>query len=155
MIKKVVSAIITLAVGIAVIIDGCIMLFKNSSSSNNLIKSSTSKSNSTRVVSSVNNSSSKKTLKDGTYTGKSTKTEWGDVQVVMTVSSGKITVINVVKHPTEGKSAQINANAIPIYKREALAAQNSQINQVSGATETYKGFTGSLQNAIIKAKNSK
>lgn len=152
MIKKIFSSIITLAVGVSVIIDGYIMLFKNNS--NNSTKSSISTSTSKNTTSSVDAISSKKTLKNGTYTGKSTRTEWGDVQILMTVSGGKITVINVIKHPTEGRSAQINENAIPIYKREALAVQSSQINQVSGATETFKGFTRSLQNAIIQAENS-
>lgn len=148
MIKKIISTIITLAVGISVIIDGYIMFFKNNS--NNLIKISTSSS----LSKSTTSLADANTLKDGTYTGKSIKTEWGDVQIIMTVSGGKITVINVIKHPTEGRSIQINANVIPIYKREALLAQSSQINQVSGATETYKGFTGSLQNAIIQAEDS-
>lgn len=86
-------------------------------------------------------------MKDGTYTGKSTSTEWGDVQVKITVASGKITQITVLKYPTGGKSDEINSRSLPTYKQEALAAQSANINQVSGATETYKGFTGSLQSA--------
>ena len=91
-------------------------------------------------------------MKDGTYTGKSTSTEWGDVQVKITVASGKITQITVLKHPTGGKSDEINSWSLPTYKQEALAAQSANINQVSGATEIYKGFTGSLQSAINQAE---
>lgn len=86
-------------------------------------------------------------MKDGTYTGKSTSTEWGDIQVKITVASGKIPQITVLKYPTGGKSDEINSRSLPTYKQEALAAQSANINQVSGATETYKGFTGSLQRA--------
>ncbi|MGX6466927.1 FMN-binding protein [Leuconostoc falkenbergense] len=154
MIKKITSAFMTIAVAFAVIIDGYIIFFKNNLNSDNLATSKQASSTSNSTRSSEANDSSKKALKDGTYTGKSTSTKWGDVQVVMIVSSGKITLINVVKHPTEGRSSQINENAIPIYKREVLAAQSSKINQVSGATETYKGFTGSLQDAITKAEDN-
>ena len=86
-------------------------------------------------------------MKDGTYTGKSTSTEWGDIKVKITVASGKIPQITVLKHPTGGKSDEINSRSLPTHKQEALAAQSANINQVSGATETYKGFTGSLQSA--------
>ncbi|MDN3537216.1 hypothetical protein QPX96_05745 [Limosilactobacillus fermentum] len=55
--------------------------------------------------------------------------------------------ITVLKHPTGGKSDEINSRSLPTYKQEALAAQSANINQVSGATETYKGSTGSLQSA--------
>ena len=48
-------------------------------------------------------------MADGTYTGASTQTEWGPVQVQITVSSGKITNVDVLSYPdTKKKSIQIN-----------------------------------------------
>jgi uncharacterized protein with FMN-binding domain len=91
-------------------------------------------------------------LKDGTYTGTVISTQRGDFQVNATVSVGKLTAINVTEYPQDPTSQSINAQAIPIYVKEALAAQSAQIQLVSGATETYHGFTGSLQNAINQAQ---
>jgi Uncharacterized protein conserved in bacteria len=64
-----------------------------------------------------------------------------------------LTKINVLSSPdSEQKSVEINQQALPTYKSEALKAQSSNIQQISGATETYKGFTGSLQSALNQAE---
>ena len=79
-------------------------------------------------------------------------TRRGDVQVRITVSGGKVTAVDAVQYPQDNPtSSSINAQVIPIYVKEALAAQSSSIQVVSGATETYDGFTGSLQDAIAQA----
>lgn len=68
---------------------------------------------------------------------------------------GKITAVNVLKYPSDNDhSQQINDQALPVYKKEAVEAQSADIQQVSGATVTYEGFTQSLQNAITQAKES-
>lgn len=138
MYKKFIALILSLAVAGAIIVDGYLLFFKKQTTN-------------TKVSTSA---SANSTMKDGTYTGAATSTAWGDVQVKMTVANGKITSITVLKHPTEGKSVQINAEALPIYKKEAIAAQSAKIQQVSGATETYKEFTGSLQSAITQAEEA-
>lgn len=148
MFNKFLITIVSISASVAVLIDGYLMFFKHDQSqeaaqSQATAASDTESESSTTTSSST--SSSNSTMKDGTYTGKSTSTEWGDVQVKITVASGKITQITVLKHPTGGKSDEINSRSLPTYKQEALAAQSANINQVSGATETYKGFTGSLQ----------
>ncbi|MBM7643716.1 FMN-binding protein [Streptococcus loxodontisalivarius] len=92
-------------------------------------------------------------LKDGSYTGAVTSTNRGDYQVQITVVSGQITAIDVLEYPNENsRSQQINGDALPIYTEEALASQSASISQISGATEAYKGFTGSLQDAINQAQ---
>lgn len=141
MFNKFLITIVSISASVAVLIDGYLMFFKHDQSqeaaqSQATAASDTESESSTTTSSST--SSSNSTMKDGTYTGKSTSTEWGDVQV-------KITQITVLKYPTGGKSDEINSRSLPTYKQEALAAQSANINQVSGATETYKGFTGSLQ----------
>lgn len=156
MFKKFLITIVSIAASVAVLIDGYLMFFKHDQSQETAQSQATAasdtESESSTTTSSSSTSSSNSTMKDGTYTGKSTSTEWGDVQVKITVVSGKITQITVLKHPTGGKSDEINSRSLPTYKQEALAAQSANINQVSGATETYKGFTGSLQSAINQAE---
>ena len=155
MFKKFLITIVSISASVAVLIDGYLMFFKHDQSQETAQSQATAASDTESECStttSSSTSSSNSTMKDGTYTGKSTSTEWGDVQVKITVASGKITQITVLKHPTGGKSDEINSRSLPTYKQEALAAQSANINQVSGATETYKGFTGSLQSAINQAE---
>jgi len=87
-----------------------------------------------------------------TYTGASASTRWGDVQVTITVSSGKITDVAVPVYPNgNGRDEEINAYALPVLTQETLAAQNANINTVSGATVTSDGYLQSLQSALDAA----
>ena len=90
--------------------------------------------------------------KDGTYTGAVTRTNKGDFQVSVVVQGGKIANVNVLLQPDEEFSQSINKTALPKYVEEAIDAQSSDIALVSGASETFKGFKGSLQDALNKAK---
>ena len=92
------------------------------------------------------------TYKDGTYTGAVTKTNVGNFQVRVAVQGGKIANVNVLLQPDEEFSQNINKTALPKYVEEAIEAQSSDIALVSGASETFKGFKGSLQDALNKAK---
>lgn len=88
----------------------------------------------------------------GTFTGDSVDTRWGPVQVQITVSSGKITAVQAVVYPTDNpRDVEINNQALPILADEAVKAQSSQIDTVSGATVTSDGYISSLQSAIDKA----
>jgi uncharacterized protein with FMN-binding domain len=79
-------------------------------------------------------------------------TRYGDVQVQITVSSGKITDVTVLQVPWNDRHDQmINSQAVPIYNDEAVQAQSANIDVVSGATVTWEGYTQSLQSAIDKA----
>ncbi|MFC5957889.1 FMN-binding protein [Streptomyces pratens] len=91
-------------------------------------------------------------LGDGAVTGDATQTEYGAVQVRLTVSGGKITKAEAVQSPKGGQSDQINANAVPKLNQAAVAAQSGQIDAVSGATYTSAGYKKSLQSALDKAK---
>ena len=90
--------------------------------------------------------------KDGTYTGAVTKTHVGNFQVSVVVQDGKIANINILTQPDEEFSRNINKAAVPKYVEEAISAQSSDIALVSGASETFEGFKGSLQDALNKAK---
>jgi len=92
-------------------------------------------------------------LKDGTYTGQSTDTRWGPVQVRITVSNGRITAADAIDYPmNNGRDQEINQYAIPQLVSETLQAQSAQIDMVSGATYTSQGYTTSLQSAIDQAR---
>lgn len=87
-----------------------------------------------------------------TYTGDTAATRWGDVQVAITVTNGKITAVKVPVHPHEnGRDREINAQALPILVQETLAAQSANIDAVSGATVTSNGYLQSLQSALDAA----
>jgi len=87
-----------------------------------------------------------------TYTGSVASTRWGDVQVSITVTNGKITDVAVPVYPSEnGRDQEINAYALPVLRQETLAAQNASIDTVSGATVTSDGYLQSLQSALDAA----
>lgn len=93
-------------------------------------------------------------LEDGVYTGQVVSTNRGDYQIQMTVSNGEMSNIDVITYPQDNpNSLAINENALPQYTNQALEKQSSQVDLVSGASEAFKGFTGSLQDAINQAKS--
>jgi uncharacterized protein with FMN-binding domain len=87
-----------------------------------------------------------------TVTGDTAQTQWGPVQVQITVAGGKITDITPVQYPNgNGRDQEINSYALPVLAQEALAAQSANIDHVSGATVTSDGYVQSLQSAIDQA----
>ncbi len=84
----------------------------------------------------------------GTFTGAAENTQYGEVQVQITVSDGKITNANG-SLPQGGDS--IAQNALPQLNQEVLTAQSANIQAVSGATYTSQGYIGSLQQAVNQA----
>ncbi|MEV6588779.1 FMN-binding protein [Streptomyces acidicola] len=86
-----------------------------------------------------------------TVQGEVVKTEYGPVQVRVTVSDGKITKAEAVQMPQGGRSTQVSANAIPKLNQEAVAAGSADIDAVSGATYTSAGYKKSLQSALDNA----
>ncbi|WP_034271437.1 FMN-binding protein [Actinospica robiniae] len=101
--------------------------------------------------SSKTSSSSKKTV-SGTFTGSEVDTRYGPVQVQAVLSDSKLTNVNVLEVPDNGSyEDQIVSIALPELKSEALSAQSSNIDIVSGATFTSEGYAQSLQAALDKA----
>lgn len=90
--------------------------------------------------------------KDGTYTGSTADAYYGNVQVQATVSGGKITDVKFLQYPdTHTTSVYINQQAMPYLQQEAIKAQSSHVNIISGATYTSQAFTQSLSNALSQA----
>ncbi|MFE7274647.1 FMN-binding protein [Streptomyces sp. NPDC057623] len=90
----------------------------------------------------------------GTFTGDAAQTQYGAVQVRLTVANGKITKAETVQAPKGGQSDQITGNAVPKLNQAAVAAGNADIDAVSGATYTSAGYKESLQSALDKAQAS-
>ena len=87
-----------------------------------------------------------------TVTGSPIDTRYGTVQVQLTVSGGKITAARALRAPDgNDRDWRINAYAVPILDQEAVAAQSSRIDGVTGATVTSEGYVASLQSAIDQA----
>lgn len=87
-----------------------------------------------------------------TYTGDTVQTQWGPVQVAITVSSGKITAATTVQVPNGNpRDDEINSYAVPVLNSEVVATQNANIDMVSGATVTSDGYIQSLQSALDQA----
>ena len=87
-----------------------------------------------------------------TYTGTNVSTQFGPVQVRITVANGAVTAANAISYPSgNGHSDQINAYAIPTLNKEAVTAGSAKITMVSGATYSSGGYIKSLQSAIDQA----
>ncbi|MEU9403976.1 FMN-binding protein [Streptomyces sp. NPDC048242] len=87
-------------------------------------------------------------------TGDVAQTQYGAVQVRLTVRNGKVTKAEAVQAPKGGTSDQKTALSVPKLNQEAVAAQSADIDSVSGATYTSTGYKKSLQSALDKMKAS-
>ena len=85
-------------------------------------------------------------------TGSVANTQWGPVQVQLTVAGGTISKVTLLQYPSgNGKDQEINDYALPILTKETVDAQSAQIDMVSGATVTSNGYLESLQSALDQA----
>ncbi|WP_329561363.1 FMN-binding protein [Kitasatospora sp. NBC_01266] len=87
----------------------------------------------------------------GQFTGSAVDTPYGTVQVQAVLSGGKLTDVTVLQQTDGRHSSQIDSYALPVLRSEALAAQNANIDVVSGATYTSDGYAQSLQAALDAA----
>lgn len=87
-----------------------------------------------------------------TADGDTVMTQWGAVQVQITVEGGKITAADVLQVPSGNhRDQEINSYAVPVLNSEVTHAQSADIDMVSGATVTSDGYIQSLQSAIDRA----
>jgi uncharacterized protein with FMN-binding domain len=82
-----------------------------------------------------------------TIDGPTVETRWGPVQVEAVVSTnGQICDVDAIQSPDDHRrSVQINQNALPILHTQVMSAQSADIDGVSGATVTTRGYQSSLQ----------
>jgi uncharacterized protein with FMN-binding domain len=86
----------------------------------------------------------------GTFTGPIVDVSYGNVQVQITVTNGKITDAQALIAPT-GKNDKYTRMALPQLKQQTLASQSTNIQGASGASYTTYGWRKSLQGAMVKA----
>lgn len=115
--------------------------------------SGSTSSGSSSSGSSSSPSSSTGAFKDGTFTGSTVATQYGDVQVQVTVSGGRITAVTPLHLTDEGeRSVMISEQAAPLLQQEVISAQSADVDTISGATFTSDGYLQSLQAALDQAK---
>jgi len=86
----------------------------------------------------------------GTFVGPSVFVNYGNVQVEITVSNGKITDAKALQSPN-GRSQRWSDMALPQLRQQTLSANGDQIQGASGASYTSYGWYKSLQGAMAKA----
>jgi uncharacterized protein with FMN-binding domain len=96
--------------------------------------------------------SSSATYKDGTYTGSVANAYYGNVQVRVIISGGKITDVKFLQYPnSHTTSVIINQQVMPYLKQETIQAQSANVQLITGATFTSQAFVQSLQAALRQA----
>lgn len=92
------------------------------------------------------------TTLNGTFTGADVPNRFGDVQVRVVISNGRITDVQAVQLPTDrAESAYISQQVGPWLRTEALQAQSANIDIISGATYTSQSYAQSLESALQQA----
>ena len=90
--------------------------------------------------------------KNGTYTGDVADAYYGNVQVQAVVSNGALSNVVILDYPQDrSRSQSINSRAMPELVSEAIQAQSSNVNTVSGATDSSGAFRQSLSSALSQA----
>jgi len=90
---------------------------------------------------------------DGTVAGSLVSTRYGDVQVEVVIQGGVVTDVVPLALPSgDRRSSRISEVAAPILRDETLAAQDADIDLLSGATYTSRAYARSLQSALDRAR---
>jgi uncharacterized protein with FMN-binding domain len=146
---------------LAVAIIGALGIYGKSSGStakapNSIVSAPASTTPSSTISQTTPNTSSAQTsssaFKDGTFTGDSEDTFYGNVQIAVVVSGGKITDINFLQMPNDLRHSQeVTAFSAPLLKEETIQKQSAHVDFVTGATQTSEGYQQSLQSALNQA----
>ncbi len=87
-----------------------------------------------------------------TYTGQDVFYRYGDIEVSVTLSGSRIVTVTVPEDDASSPYSQtVNSAAVPVLVREAVAAQGTNFDVVSGATYTSDAFAQSLASALDKS----
>jgi uncharacterized protein with FMN-binding domain len=87
--------------------------------------------------------------------GQVVRTPYGLVQVAVAVGPSGIVDVQALQLPYDRNySARISKAVEPMLRAEALQAQSADIDLISGATYTSKGYAMSLQSALDQAAAS-
>jgi uncharacterized protein with FMN-binding domain len=82
-------------------------------------------------------------------TGQDVTYRYGDLQLRVIEKASKITDIQVIAEgATDPRSEEINSQAVPLLRQEAMSAQSANIDGVSGATFTSQAYAQAMQSAL-------
>jgi uncharacterized protein with FMN-binding domain len=87
----------------------------------------------------------------GEVAGRAVVTRYGAVQVTVTLDAGRITEVVVLQAPQGGHDGELTAYATPLLRSEVLQAQSANVDTISGATFTSRGYLQSVQSALDQA----
>ncbi|MDX8525996.1 FMN-binding protein [Mesorhizobium sp. MSK_1335] len=91
---------------------------------------------------------------DGAYTGPAADAYYGIIQIQALVQGGRLTALKILKYPNDRRtSVNINRQALPMLRDEAISAQSADVDIISGATLTSRAFIQSLGGALKKASS--
>ena len=86
---------------------------------------------------------------NGSFTGADIQTQFGDVQVRITVTGGRITDVSALQMPTDrARSAEITQYVTPLLRSEVIQAQSPRIDVISGASFTSEAYAESVNDAM-------
>jgi uncharacterized protein with FMN-binding domain len=92
--------------------------------------------------------------KTGNFLGRTAQTQFGPVEVKVTLRHGRITRVTTPIYPTGTfRDKEINSQAIPMLEQEVMQVQSSNIQGIGGASYTSQGFYTSLVSALAKARH--
>jgi len=110
--------------------------------------------NTSQSTTPAQSSNSSAQYKDGSFTGSSEDAYYGNIQVKVIISNGKITDVIFLDYPQDNRtSLSINSQAQPMLKAEAISAQSANVDIISGASYTSMAFQKSLASALSQANN--
>lgn len=91
--------------------------------------------------------------KDGSYIGQPVSFIYGTLQVKAVITGGKIIDVIFLQTPNDNRtSVSINSQASVFLREEAIAAQNANVDIVSGASDSSQAFQQSLGSALAQAR---
>ena len=86
---------------------------------------------------------------NGSFTGAVIPTQFGDVQVRVVITSGRVTDVSALQMPTDrARSAEITQYVTPVLHDEVIQAQSAHIDVISGATFTSEAYAESVNDAL-------
>jgi len=92
-------------------------------------------------------------FRDGVFTGSDINVFYGHVEVEATIQNYKLTNVRFLQYPSvNSNSVRISKMAMPVLIQEAIAAQDSQVDGITGASATSEGFNTSLADALDQAR---
>lgn len=95
------------------------------------------------------------TFRDGEFTGKAIRTQYGTMQVQVVMKNGRIVDVLPLQEPrATSRSSEIADELIPAWVVEAIVIQDWDVDRVSGATVTWEGFKKAMVYALRAAEQT-